>query len=85
MSILTTTPAHVLPLATVPARDLKPGDLIGGSAGEWLTVTNVYVDPNVKHLVADVDVAPIAFPERGRTWQIDASAKMAILRPGHGA
>lgn len=72
-------------LATVTAADLKPGDLIGGTAGEWLRVEFVYVDPNVRHLVAEVDVAPVDAPERKRPWLIDASARVAILRPEDGA
>lgn len=69
-----------LPLTTVQAGDLKPGDLIGGTTGEWLEVINVWVDPNVRHKVADVDVVPVAAPDRPHTWPIDAAARVAILR-----
>jgi hypothetical protein len=84
MSTLTLNAAPILPLATVPAADLQRGDLIGGTSGEWLTVSSVYVDPNVRHLVAEVEVAPMGDPEHQRTWQIDALARIAILRPEAG-
>lgn len=79
MSIL--TPGVTLPFATVQARHLQRGDLIGGTSGEWVTVASVYVDPNVRDLVADVEVTPLTHPDRPRMWQIDAAARMAILRP----
>jgi hypothetical protein len=74
-----------LALATVAALDLRPGDLIGGTAGEWVKVESVWVDPNVRHLVADVEVTPVEHPDRPRTWSIDAFAKVAILRAEDGA
>lgn len=81
MSTLTLNAAPILPLATVPAADLQRGDLIGGTSGEWLTVASVYVDPNVRHLVAEVEVAPMGDPGHLRIWSIDALARVAILRP----
>jgi hypothetical protein len=81
MSALT---APALPLTTVTAMNLVRGDLIGGTSGEWVTVSSVWVDPNARHLVADVEVSPVDHPERLRTWPIDAHAQIAILRTAGG-
>lgn len=78
---MTAIAAPALPLATVTAMDLAPGDLIGGTCGQWLTVASVYIDPNARHLVAEIDVHPVGEPDRTRPWQIDAFAKIAIVRP----
>jgi hypothetical protein len=84
MTVTAAPDLAALTLATVAALDLQHGDLIGGTAGEWLRVSSVYVDPNVKHLVAEVEVAPLTGTPRPRTWMIDAFAKVAILRATGG-
>jgi hypothetical protein len=84
----TTPPApdpSTLAFVTVPAMDLRPRDVIGGSCGAWLEVKAVFTDPNVRHLVTEVEVAPLDAPARARTWPLDAAALIAILRPSGGA
>lgn len=82
MSTLTALRPATATLIEVPARDLHPGDLIGGTNGQWLTVTRPPVVNRGMYgnTEATITVTSLHGTSEARPWLMDANITVAVIR-----